>query len=482
MCPVSQITRPLELLDKKDILKIHQCSLEILKKIGVKIDHKPSLKILTDGGAKVDFHKRIAKLPYNLVEDCIKKAPSVIKLYGQHPKYNVEIGGRNVYSLSGAGAIRVLDLNGNFREATLKDLEELTRLQDALENLNVMHGIVDPTDIPREGMFQMVAATLFKNTSKPCCLQISDRKGVRDLFEMATIIRGSEEEARKKPLFSIHDSNAMPPLRQVMENGEVIIESAKLGIPSGLTVWPMLGLTSPVTIAGALAQKNANYLCGLSIAQLINPGTPFFYPVEAGAIDMRTGNVVTGSPEVALMEIAGAQLAHFYNLPCISIAATDSKLPDAQAGFEKMLTTLLNALAGVNLIHGSTSEMDGMNLASFEQCVIDNDILGAVFRILRGFEVSEETLAFDIIQEIFSTGANYMEHPHTLKHFREVLWEPKISIRKNWDFWKQEGGEGLRKVARRKAMKILEEHHPKPLSKEIEREIFRIAKRTQKGV
>lgn len=467
-------------MSREDILKIHHCSLEILRKIGVKIDHEPSLKILADGGAKVDFHKKIAKLPYSLVEDCIKKAPGVIKLYGQDSKYNVEIGGKNVYSLSGAGAIQVLDLNGNFREATLKDLEDLTRLQDALENLNVMHGIVDPTDIPQEGMYQMVAAILFKTTYKPCCLQISDRKGVRDLFEMAAIIRGSKEEARKRPLFSIHDSNAMPPLRQVVQNGEVIIESAKLGIPSGLTVWPMLGLTSPVTIAGTLAQKNANYLCGLTIGQLINPGTPFFYPVEAGAIDMRTGNVVTGSPEVALMEIAGAQLAHFYNLPCVSIAATDSKLPDAQAGLEKMLTVLLNALAGVNLIHGCTSEMDGMNLASFEQCVIDNDILGAVFRVLRGFEVTPETLAFDVIQEIFSTGANYMEHSHTLKHFREVLWEPKVSVRKNRHFWEQQGGEDLREVARRKARKILEEHYPKPLSKEVEREIFRIAQRAQK--
>lgn len=482
MYPLSQIIRSLELLLKEDILKIHQGSLEILKKIGVKIDHGPSLEILADGGAKVDFHRKIAKLPYSLVEDCIKKAPNEIRLYGQDPKYNVEIGDKNVYSLSGGGATEVLDLNGNFRKATLKDLQDLTRLEDALENPNVMHGIVDPTDIPEEGMFEMVAATLFKNTYKPCCLQIRDRKGVRNLFEMATIIRGSEEEARKRPLFSIHDSNAMPPLRQTTESGEVIIELAKLGVPNGLTVYPLLGLTSPVTIAGTLAQKNANYLCGLTIVQLINPGTSFLYPVGAGAIDMKTGNIVTGSPEVALIEIAGIQLAHFYNLPCVSQTCSDSKLPDVQVGFEKMLTILLSILGGANLIQGCGSGIDGWKLASFEQCVIDDEILGAVFRVFRGFEVSEETLAFSVIQDIFSTGVNYIEHPHTLKHFRKVLWEPKISVRKNRQSWEREGGEDLREVARKKAIKILEEHYPKPLSKEVEKEIFRIAQRTQKRV
>jgi trimethylamine--corrinoid protein Co-methyltransferase len=470
---------PLELLSREKVLSLHEASLKILKEIGVKVENESCLQVLGEAGADVDIHTRVVRIPARLVEDSIENAPDVIRLYGRDDEKNVSIGGKNVYSMSNTGATHVLDLDGKYRAATLRDLEDLTRLQDALKNINVLHSLVDPSDIAAQGMYVTIAFALMKNTVKPFCLQVGNGEDVKTLFEIATVICGSEDAAKKKPIFTVHDISAISPLVQTDENGQVIMEAAKHGIPGGLTIWPMPGLTGPVTLAGSIAQKIANFLCGLTISQLVNSGTPFLLPVEIGAFDMKTGNAVTASPEIALMGIAGSQLARFYNIPSIAVAATDSKLSDEQAGYEKMLMILLFALSGINLIHGCTGGMDGMDLTSYEQCIIDNDIVGSVFRVLSGFEVTEQTLALHVIGEIFSSGSTYLDHQHTVKHFREVSWEPEISVRQKRALWEQDGAKDIRERAKEKVRKILKEHIPAPLPKEVEKEIIKIIEKAQ---
>ncbi len=468
---------PTEIVSSNDLNKIHCCVLDILEDVGVYVPHEEALSIFADVGARVDMKTKIVRMHPRLVESALKTAPGVISLYGVDRNNHAEIGGNRIYAQTGAGMISTRTMDGSYRDSTLQDLIDFTRLQDALPNIDVMHGLIDPTDIPpskQTRMFQLVASKIFQNTRKPCCLQIFSKQGVKDLYEMAVVIRGSREEAQKYPLFSVHDTNAMPPLRWVPENGDVIIESARLGIPAGLTSWGMMGLTAPASIPGALAQKTATYLSGLVLSQTVNPGAPFLFPVECGQMDMRTGNVVTASPEIVKEMIIGAQLARFYGLPSRGIVATDSKTPDAQAGYEKAIMLLSICMAGINLIHGVTSEMDGMMIASYEQCVIDNQIMGLVGRIVEGVAVSEETLAFDEIRSVRSNQNSYLETDHTMGHYRD-FWEPDIYPRKNFADWNREGAKDLSYRAGVAAERILREHHPALLSKEQIDEIERIA-------
>ncbi len=468
---------PRETVSGDDLCKIHECVLDILKEVGVYVPHDEALSLFSDAGASVDGKTKIVRIQPGLVEGALKTAPGVIDLYGVDRSNHVTIGGNRIYAQTGAGMISTRMMDGSYRDSTLKDIIDFTRLQDALPNIDVMHGLVDPTDIPpvrQDRMFQVVASKIFQNTGKPCCLQIFSSQGVRDLFDMAVVIRGSVEDARTYPLFSVHDTNAMPPLRWVPVNGEVIIEAARLGIPAGLTAWGMMGLTAPASIPGALAQKTATCLSGLVLSQTVNPGTPFLFPVECGQMDMRTGNVVTASPEIVKDMIIGAQLARLYGLPSRGIAATDSKTPDVQAGYEKAVMLLSLCMAGINLIHGVTSEMDGMMIASYEQCVIDNQIMGMVGRIVEGVTVNDETLAFGEIREVRSNQDSYLETAHTMEHFRD-FWEPDVYPRKNFADWHREGAKDLAYRAGVTSERILREQHPALLSRGQVDEIERIA-------
>ena len=172
--------------------------------------------------------------------------------------------------------------------------------------------------------------------------------------------------------------------------------------------------------------------------------------------------------------IIGAQLARFYGLPSRGITATDSKTPDAQAGYEKAIMLLSVCMAGINLVHGVTSEMDGMMIASYEQCVIDNQIMGMVGRIVEGVTVNDETLAFEEIRSVRSNKDSYLETAHTMKHYRD-FWEPDIYPRKNFSDWHREGAKDLSHRAGGTAERILKEHHPALLSREQIDEIERIA-------
>lgn len=249
------------------------------------------------------------------------------------------------------------------------------------------------------------------------------------------------------------------PLTHPAQMAEVLMESAKCGIPVYVEVDAQPGATSPVTLAGTLVEQNANVLCGITLAQLVNSGTPCIYAIASGIMDMKTGNYSGAAPETCLLHAATAQVAHFYNLPFQGGTGIDAKIPDAQAGYERALQVLSCALSGVNFIHLSIGMIEQMLLASYEQCVIDNEILGATFRILQGMEVNSETLAMDVIKEV-GPGGNFLTHEHTLKNFRKVEWFPRLTNRNKWLNWEAEGKISMRQKANEEARRILKEYHP----------------------
>ena len=466
-----------KVLTDDQIHDIHIATLEVLKEVGVRVEYKPALEIFRDHGCEVDFKERIVKIPEHILDRALSTCPSQFTLYGRTPEFDVKVDTQNVYTIGGSSALFVLGLDGKRRPAALKDLEDLTRLQDTLENLHIMHGIVNPQDIPQEGFDRILFSTVIKNTSRNYYSQALGTQGVRDQVKMASIISGSKEALKKRPIFTIVLC-MISPLTQPGIRVEELIECAKSGIPIYVEVDAMPGGTTPITLAGTLVEQNANVLCGITLAQIIHPGLPCIYAIASGIMDMSTGNYSGGAPEATLLHAATAQVAHHYNLPFQGGTGIDATIPDAQAGYERALQVLGCGLAGTNFIHLSIGMMEQMLLASYEQCVIDNEILGAAFKIVEGIEVNKDTLAVDIVKEV-GPGGNFLAHEHTLRYLRKVRWFPRITNRDKWGVWESKGAKDMRQRAREEARRILKEHHPQYLTAGQIEEIEKIAKNAQ---
>ncbi len=467
----------LRLLSDDDMRRIHFAALATLAEVGVRVEYRPALELFRDHGCRVDFDKRIVYVPEHVLRQALATAPSRFTLYGKSPEWNVEVDLDRVYTIGGSCALDVLDLDGVRRKATLQDLVDLTRLQDALDNLHIMHSLVVPQDIPQQGFERIMFANVIKNTTRNFYSQGQGARSIRDQVEMAAVIQGSTEQVSRHPIFTIVCC-LISPLVQTSERIEELMEAARFNIPLYIEVDTMIGATAPVTIAGALVEECANVLCGVTLAQLVNPGCPCVFSIASGLFSMTNGQYSGAAPEAALLHAATAQMAHYYHLPFQGGTGIEATLPDAQAGYERALQVLTNALAGTNFIHLSIGMMEQMMLASYEQCVIDDEILGAAFRIARGIEVNDDTIALDVLREV-GPGGNFLGHDHTASHLRKEIWFPKVTNRETYPGWMAAGGKDMRQRANERARQILATHHPRPLSPEQEAEVDRIANAAQ---
>jgi len=480
MAVIGLKSRPLKILTEDQIRDIHFAVLEVLEEVGVKVNYRKALELLADIGCKVNFDTNIVKIPEYVVRKALSTAPSRFTLFGINPEWDIKVDLDSIYTIGGSSALEVLDLDGYRRPATLKDLEDLTRLQDSLSSLHIMHAIVNPQDIPQYGLDRILFATVVKNTFRNYYSQGQGADSIRDQVELASIIRGSIEKVKDRPPFTIVTC-LISPLIQPKERVEEIIEAAKYNIPLYIEVDAQMGSTTPITIPGTIVEQTANILCGVTIAQTINPGVPCIYAIASGSMDMQTGVYCGASPETNLLHIASAQVAHFYGLPFQGGTTIDAKIPDAQAGYERALQVLSCILGGVNFVHLSIGMMDQMLLASYEQCIIDNEILEAAFRIAREIEVNRDTLAVEALKEV-GPGGNFLTHPHTLRYLRKEYWPPKLTFRGTYSYWELDGKKDMRVRANEKAGEILKKHYPKPLDELQEKEIDRMAREQQERV
>jgi len=468
----------LKVLSNDDIQRVHFAALAVLAEVGVRVEYRPALEVFRDSGCRVDFDKHLVFIPEHVLRKALATAPSRFTLWGKSREWDVPVDLDHIYTIGGSCALEVLDLDGIRRKATLEDLADLTRLQDALENLHIMHSLVVPQDIPQPGFERVMFATVMKHTSRNFYSQGQGPRSIRDQVEMAAVIQGSSEEVRRRPIFTVVCC-LISPLLQNAAGAAELMECAKLSIPLYIEVDTMAGATAPVTIAGALVEECASVLCGITLAQLVNPGCPCIFSIGSGILNMANAQYSGAAPEAALLHAATAQMAHSYGLPFQGGTAIDATVPDAQAGYERALQVLTNALAGTNFVHLSVGMMEQMLLASYEQCVIDDEILGAAFRITRGVEVNRDTLALDVIREI-GPGGHFLQHDHTARMFRRELWFPQITNRETHPGWTAAGGKDMRQRANERARELLASHRPRPLTPEQEHELDRMAAAAQR--
>ncbi|KKL64584.1 hypothetical protein LCGC14_2163490, partial [marine sediment metagenome] len=315
--------------------------------------------------------------------------------------------------------------------------------------------------------------------TKPCAFVVEGPDDVEAIHRMGALIRGSEKALAEKPLFSIHDISAEATLGIVKEQCDALIKCAELDIPTGLAAYPIMGSTGPVTLEGSLALANANILCGLIIAQTIRPGIPFLYMILAGSMDMRRAEMVTASPEIWAYYLAGRKMAEYYGLPSHCIISADSKYSDIQLAMEKFSALFIAVMSGINLIHGSVCQSDGMNGANYEQILIDNEIISMIKHMMNVLQTdslgagAEEI--FEDIKKSLVNGMYFMDSDVTLRDFKKKLWMSDLLIRDNFDRWQSEGMKSIIDNAIYQSRDILKNHEVEPLDKTVKKELEQMA-------
>jgi trimethylamine--corrinoid protein Co-methyltransferase len=457
-------------LNEQDVNKIHETSLKILEEIGVKVELEEALQIFKKHGAKIDGV--IVRIPASLVEEVLKLVPHKFLMGGRDEKNDLILDDKKVYLGTGGAALTILDLEtGKARPGVLKDIAQLAKLVDALENVHFYLRPCIPQDIAREAMDINQFYASLSHTTKHVMAAAQSVQTARDVIEMARMIAGGKEALVKRPIISFVTSWMVSPLHFATETTQVLLEIIRNKIPVALSSAPMAGSTSPVTLAGTLAQVHAEQLSGIVLTQLANPGSPVLYGAIPSMADLRTMGYVGGGIEFGLMNAAISQMAQSIQVPNYNSAGlTESKLPDIQAGYEKAYSLCLCVLAGSNYIHHAAGMLESMRAVAYEQFVIDDEIIGMALRLLKGIQIDGGTLGLETLREVGPSG-NFLSSMHTVKFMRQEYFRQTLGDRQTRETWENSGSLDGRERARRRAKEILKTHLPKRLDAKIDQEI-----------
>jgi trimethylamine--corrinoid protein Co-methyltransferase len=464
----------LEILSRDEVSRIHEASLSILENTGVKFWEPTAIELLKQSGASVDSNRSVVRFPRDLVMRSVKKAPSVITLAGRNAKFDLKLGEGRTYFGSLGTAPLVFDLEtGERRYALKRDLENFARITDALDSVRYFHTSVTPTDLHPDTVDLQRWAIALGNTEKHCMGgAVYNVDNMPYLIRMCEEIAGGEKELQRRPLITATEC-PVPPLQHDKRPLKGIMEFARKRLPVIIYSEPKAGATSPASLAGTLVVSNAEVLSGVALTQLISPGAPVIYGSVATLMDMRTGSIAFGSPETGLLAACTTQMAHYYGIPNMTPGGrTDSKAPDEQSGYEKSRTTLMAGLAGASL--GNMAGLLESNLvASYEQMIIDDEIIGTTERILKGVDFDSEALALDIIDKV-GPGGVYLSQRHTLDRMRKEHYMPRASDRNYYSVWSKAGSKSISDRARDKAHEILKAHRPEPLDSDVNKAVSAI--------
>ncbi len=446
-------------LTEDSIHRIHQTAMRVIGEVGFEVNSETALELFEGAGAWVDREKRLVRLPQKRAMELIDMAPSEVRLFGQDEKHDIILGGRRVYTGTGGTALYIYHPDtGQKRLASLDDLKRIARLVDRLDNIHLFMLPTYPSELPIERVDVNRFFAALDNTTKHVMGGVYTLDGVKQVIRMAEIIAGSGDGLRQRPFISMITCS-ISPLKMDGQYGDLVVTIAKSGIPLVCPAEPLCGATSPVTLAGNLVIQTVDSLMGVMLAQIINPGTPVIFGSVASNTDLRDLKYLAGSAEMGLLSAAGAQMAQFYKLPFYATGGmTDSKVLDAQSGYESAFTSLLCALAGANLTHDAAGLMEFALTACYEKYVIDNEILGMVMRAVEGIEVNDDTLAFDLIKQA-GPGGNFVTARHTRRFMRSEHYQPSLSDRDSREEWEARGGKTTWERAAQRVKEIMDNHN-----------------------
>lgn len=452
-------------LSREKVEAVHNATLRVLEEIGVDVYEPQAVEMLKRAGCSVEGERRV-RLGRELVEWAIRAAPEGVGVCDREGQLAMLLQGDRVYFGTGSDCPNVIDLeSGKRRPATMQDVVQLAKLCDALPEIDFVMSMALPTQADPRRVDVEVFLAMVTNTSKPLCFTAFSFETLEEILEMCALIAGGREALAEKP-FVVHYSEPISPLMHGKEAVQKLLLCADWRVPIVYASGLMAGASGPVTLAGALVTGNAEGLSGLVMSQLRQEGAPFVYGGFVTIMDMATSIFSYGAPELHLMSAALADMAHFYRLPVWGTAGmTDSKRPDSQAAVEATSACLMAALSGANLVHDIGYLESGLT-SSYTTPVMNDEIIGLVRRIIKGIEVSEETLAVDVIGQV-GPGKAFLGEEHTLRHFRKEFWFPTTFDRNRHDIWAAKGGKSADESVVEKARAILSEHRPKPLAEPL---------------
>jgi len=468
-----------QILSDGDLNRIHWGTLHILEKVGVQVDSVACRKLLKDNGCEVDEKTRIARIPSHLVEEALAKKKASITLAGRNPKFDAKLDMNHSYmTANGNGAVTVDFESGKRRPSMKKDVANSSKIIDTLENVHIHWPMVSSTDQHPSTVHLHDFDASLNNTEKHVMYEtgvtVSD---ARTLTEMGYAAAGGEKEYRRRPLSSCLQCTYAP-LQHDAGVMDASLEFAKAGVPLVFFGMPQPGATGPATLVGSLVVGNAEVLSALTMIQLSTPGAAVIYGMGNAPLDMRTTIRAGGSPEHAISSAMATELAHHYGMPsCVGVSAT-AKEPGDQAVMEYYTGCVGPLLAGADLMCG-VGLLEDSSCLFYEEIVIDDEIVGAIARLIRGDWADDETMALEVIEKV-GPGKNFLAQRHTLTHMRTEFFMPNLVDRRSFDAWSQTGSKSMRDRAREKVKDILANHKVPPLDANAQKKLDAIIEKAKK--
>ncbi|WXG44690.1 MAG: trimethylamine methyltransferase family protein [Promethearchaeati archaeon SRVP18_Atabeyarchaeia-1] len=462
----------IKILPREAIEEIYENALYVLSATGVIFKSKRAVETLGRAGADADVPTGVVKFPRDLVKNSVESCPESFKLHYRDGSRELLVGGDNVYFNPGSAALNLLDARTNAsRKPVTKDFVEFIKVAEELPNIHAQSTALVCSDIPQEIADRYRLYLVLKHSVKPIITGTFTLDGTLAMKNMLSLAVGGDKNLASRPT-AIFDCCPSPPLLFSEITSESLIDCAKYSIPVELISMPLMGATGPITIAGSLVQHTAETLSGIVLAQSVKKGCPVVYGGSPSAFDMHYGTTPMGASETILIDLAYAEIGKWLGLPTHTyLGMSDSKVVDAQAGFESGASAVLGALAGINIISGP-GMLEFENCQSIEKLVVDNEICGMALRVARGFEVNSETMA---LEDLRSRGKNgsFISLPSTLRLFRKEHYIPsEVVDRANRSQWEEKGSKDIIKRAKEQAQAILEKSKAKKaVSEALEKDL-----------
>jgi trimethylamine--corrinoid protein Co-methyltransferase len=464
----------LSLLDQERIEIIHAAATEILEQTGLNVHHEKLRNQLSDAGAKLGDGPRVY-LPPCMVDHALSTVKKKVVVYNRLGEPCMPLGPHQIYFGTGSDLINTLDLHSKERRnSQLKDVADSARVCDALDEYDFVMSFALPSDVPNENAEPQQYHSILENTIKPVIMtSFSGQEAFERMHKMASAVAGGDQAFRKKPNYILY-SQFVSPLQHDLQALERLIFCAQKEVPLIYVPTIMSSASGPITLAGSLVIAIAEQLAGLVMHQTVNPGAPFIAGACVSTMDMKTMLFPYGSPEWRLNDLVMAELCRYYKLPVFGTAgATDSKIVDVQAGFEYMGSLLVSAMAGTNLIHDVGYLESGLT-GSLESLVAGADAIRWVKQFIQGLNVSEETLALDVIDDVGPAG-QFLTHDHTLNHLRQDMWLPLAFDHSGFDAWATAGRQDYTARARKLAAELVQSHQPHPIDAALKEELLELS-------
>lgn len=466
-------------LSDDEIEHLHRAAVRLLETVGMRLPHPAAQELLTAAGARIG-QDQVVRLPADVVERALASLPDreSVTLFGRDALHDITFGAHRPRLACMTMAVDVIDpVTRKRRAATSEDLALLTRIADGLDGIGVNGGLVTPQEVPGAFNDWYTWAVTIKNTAKHTTGGMLGERCVRDAARMAAAAVGSMERFQARPFISGWVLT-LPPFGIDTESLGALMEMSRLNIPAVISSGPILGTSSPVTIAGTVAQAHAEILGCLVVHQLVNPGAPAVYTSFARGVDMRSGHISMACPEFAVLKVAMAQMGRRLNLPVrMPAMLRDAKVLDAQAGFETGMTAGVTGLIA-DLMDGMQLDMD--MLVDFPDLLFCNECMAGIQRLARELVVNDDTLALDTLQSV-GPGGYFLETPHTLKHHRRELWLPALLERGDATVWQEKGAQTIFDKCEARLRTLLETPFAPLLPADVEAEIDAVVAETVDG-